>query len=253
MTQAAEEERMRRQSLTAATFVEIVDSLVEDFDVIELLTLLARRAVELSEASQAGFLLADESGHLRVMAVSNEHVELLELFQIQNDEGPCLDCFRTGEVVVSTDLRSDTMWQAFGAESVRAGFASVCAVPLRLRDVIIGCLNLFIVEPIGLSDDEVAVARALADAASIAIVQNQLTRQAALRESQLRHAFTSRIAVEQAKGMIAETAQVDMNAAFTRLRLYASDTHQGLTEVAASMVAGRLNIDEVARDRSATA
>ena len=201
-----------RNALTAVTFVEIVDTLVDDFDVIDVLTVLTSRSVELLAAAAAGILLADTTGQLRVMAASTEQVELLELFQIQNDEGPCLDCFNTGAVVVHDNLDAASPWPQFAAESVRAGFPSVCAVPLRLKAVILGCLNLFMSAPISLAAADVALAQALADVASIAIIQDQATREAAIREGQLQHALNSRIAIEQAKGMIAERGSVDMDA-----------------------------------------
>jgi GAF domain-containing protein len=240
---------LQRQASTASAFVEIVDTLVGDFDVIEVLTVLTSRCVELLEAAAAGILLVDTSGHLRVIGASTEAINLLELFQIQNDEGPCLDCFRSGDVIADADLGVASPWPRFAAESLEAGFLSVCAVPLRLKDMILGCLNLFMTEPIPLSDDEVAVAQALADVASIAIVQDQVTREAAIREGQLQHALTSRIAIEQAKGMIAERAKVDMDEAFRRLREFARNSNRGLTDVAEALVSGKLAIEALSRTR----
>jgi len=233
-----------RQARTSTTFVQLVDTLVDDFDVIDLLTLLSSRSVELLGAEQAGILLADSTGHLRVMAASSEQIALLELFQVQNDEGPCLDCFRTGQLITEPDLTKSRSWPRFSAESVRAGYPSVCAVPLRLRAHILGCLNLFLDRPIALSSDDLELAQALADVASIAIMQDQAARDAAVREGQLEHALQSRVIIEQAKGMIAEYAQIDMDEAFTRLRSFARHHNRHLTEVAQSLVAGRLPISE---------
>ena len=241
---------LKQQALTASTFVEIVDTLVTDFDVIEVLTLLSSRCVDLLEAAAAGILLADTEGHLRVIGASTEEIGLLELFQIQTDAGPCLDCFRSGEVVVEGNLASgQSRWPKFASESVRSGFPSVCAVPMRLNKQILGCLNLFMSEPVLLPETEVALAQALADVASIAIVQNQATRDAAIRESQLQHALNSRIAIEQAKGMIAERAGVDMDEAFGRLRALARNTNQRLTDVAEGLVAGTITMAAVAQMR----
>jgi GAF domain-containing protein len=245
MSDDPQQRALHRQALTATTFVEIVDTLVDDFDVIDVLTVLTSRSVELLEAAAAGILLADSGGHLRVIGASTEQVQLLELFQIQNDEGPCLDCFHTGKVVVNASLDATSPWPEFAAESVRAGFPAVCAVPLRLKDVTLGCLNLFMSEPVQLSDAEVALAQALADVASIAIVQDQATRQAAIREGHLQHALNSRIAIEQAKGMIAEHGGVDMDDAFARLRAFARNNNRGLTEVAESLVAGKVTVDAI--------
>lgn len=249
MVDDAELRALNRQALTATTFVEIVDTLVDDFDVIEVLTLLTSRSVELLQAAAAGILLADSDGQLRVIGASTEQVGLLELFQIQNDEGPCLDCFNAGAVVRSSSLDGVSPWPRFAVESVNAGFLSVCAVPLRLKDLILGCLNLFMSEPVGLSDAEIALAQALADVASIAIVQDQASRQAAIREGHLEHALTSRISIEQAKGMISEHGNIDMDEAFTRLRSYARNNNRGLTEVAESLVAGTLSVDSVSERR----
>jgi GAF domain-containing protein len=236
---------MNREVRTATALVEIVDTLVTDFDVIDVLTVLTARCVELLEAAAAGILLADDTARLRVIGASTEQIQLLELFQIQNDQGPCLDCFNSGTVVLNDDLVSDSPWPEFAAESVRAGFPSVCAVPLRLNDEILGCLNLFMSEPVPLSDADVAIAQALADVASIAIMQDQATR-ATIREGLL-HALNSRIAIEQAKGMIAEHDGIDMDDAFSRLRAYARNHHHRLTEVSEAVVAGSVTIDSLGR------
>jgi transcriptional regulator with GAF, ATPase, and Fis domain len=238
-----------RQALTAVTFVEIVDTLVGEFDVVEVLTQLTARCVELLEAAAAGILLADGDRQLRVIGASTEQINVLELFQLQNHEGPCLDCFGSGAVVQCADLRRSTSWPRFASESVDAGFPSVCAVPLRLKDDILGCLNLFMAEPVPLSTAEISLAQALADVASIAIVQDLATRRAALREGQLQHALDSRIAIEQAKGMIAEHGGVDMVEAFARLRAVARNTNRGLSDVASALVDGTIAVDAVSRGR----
>ena len=247
MSDNAEQRAVTRQALTATTFVEIVDTLVDNFDVIDVLTVLTSRCVELLEAAAAGILLADDTRQLRVIGASTEQVELLELFQIQNDEGPCLDCFHTGKVVSNANLALPSPWPQFSAESIRNGYPAVCAVPLRLRDMILGCLNLFIGEPIALTGAEVALAQALADVASIAMVQDQATRQAAIREGHLQHALISRVVIEQAKGMLAERGGIDMDEAFARLRTFARSNNRGLTEVAEALVAGATTIEEIFR------
>ncbi len=157
MSDDAHARSLNRNALTAVTFVEIVDTLVDDFDVIDVLTVLTSRSVELLEAAAAGILLADTAGHLRVMAASTEQIELLELFQIQNDEGPVPRLLHTpAPSSLDHDLGSPSPWPQFATESVAAGFPSVCAVPLRLRDVILGCLNLFMSHPCSLSAADVA-------------------------------------------------------------------------------------------------
>jgi GAF domain-containing protein len=238
-----------RQSLTATAFVDLVDTLVSGFDVIEVLTGLTARCVELLDCAAAGILFADGDGHLRVIGASSEQIRLLELLQVQDEKGPCLDSYTTGRVVINSDLRSNSAWPAFADQSVLAGFPSVCAIPLRLRDATLGCLNLFMSEPVALSDADVQLAQALADVASIAVVQDHATRAAVTRESQLQHALTSRTVIEQAKGMIAERAQVAMDRAFADLRTYARSSNRRLTEVAEALVAGTLSIAAITSKR----
>ena len=242
MTQDASPFGAARQAATADTFVELVGTLVDDFDVIDLFTVLTSRCVELLDAAAAGILLVDSDGHLRVMGASTDTIALLELFQVQNAEGPCLDCIRTGAPVVETDLRRTTTWPSFAAESLRAGFPSVCALPLRLKDVVLGCLNLFMSAPVALAPSDVRLAQALADVSSIALVQDRAVRDAAVRETQLQHALDSRIVIEQAKGMIAEASDVSMDEAFQRLRTYARAHSRGLTDLASAVVAGHVGI-----------
>jgi transcriptional regulator with GAF, ATPase, and Fis domain len=236
----------QHQGRTANTFVEIVGALVGDFDVIEVLTALASRAVELLDAAAAGVLLADADGRLRVIGASTEAIELLELFQIQNDEGPCLDCFSSGEIVLHSNLNTASPWPRFSKECTEAGFASVCAVPMRLQHRTIGCVNMFLRGDGGLTDADVALAQALADVATVVIIQDEASRDAAIREGHLSHALTSRIAIEQAKGMIAERFGVEMDEAFARLRSYSQNNNVGLTGFAEALVAGTANINDVA-------
>jgi GAF domain-containing protein len=243
VSESAAQRSLTRQALTATAFVELVGTLVGDFDVIDVLTGLTARCVELLGASAAGVLLADSDGTLRVIGASSEQINLLELFQVQNEQGPCLDAFLTGVVVINADMTAGSPWPTFAIESIAAGFPSVCAIPLRLKNVILGCLNLFMSEPVGLPDADVALAQSLADVASIAILQDQAMRDSATREVQLRHALQSRIAIEQAKGMIAEHSGLDMEAAFRRLRGHAHTANRGLTEVAEDIASGALSVD----------
>jgi len=234
-----------REARSSATFVQLVNTLVGDFDLIEVLTILTARSVDVLDASAAGILLADPQNRLRVMAASSEQIELLELFQVQNDEGPCLDSYQSGQVVAAEDLRRDDRWPAFAPECVAAGFPSVVAVPLRLETRRLGCLNLFMAEPTPRSDADHSLALAFADVATITIVQDEARRAAAIREATLQHALDSRIAIEQAKGMIAQSTGGDMDAAFAQLRSYARNNNRQLTQVAVSIVQGALPLDEV--------
>jgi transcriptional regulator with GAF, ATPase, and Fis domain len=238
-----------RQTLTATTFVDIVATLVGEFDVVDVLTAMTSHSVELLDAAAAGILLVDLDGRLRVIGASTEAIELLELFQIQGNEGPSLDCFRSGKVVLHSDSDIVTMWPLFGAECTKAGFSSVCAVPMRLKSHIIGCLNMFMADSRGLTDIDVGLAQALADVATIAIIQDQVTRDSAIREGHLQNALTSRIPIEQAKGMVAKGAHVNMDDAFARVRAHARDNNRSLTSVAEALVSGALAVEALAQCR----
>ncbi|MEO7837160.1 MAG: GAF and ANTAR domain-containing protein [Acidimicrobiales bacterium] len=237
---------MTREDLLARTFVQLADSLVDDFDIIELLSTLADRCVDLVDASAVGILLADADGHLRLMAASSEQARLLELFQLQNEQGPCLEAYSTGEPVVHNDLAVATeRWPRFAPEAIGASFKSVYALPLRLRTSVIGALNLFRSTAGAMPELDVSLAQALADVASIAILQDQAVRRSQIRAGELQHALDSRVVIEQAKGMLAERAGVDMHQAFGQLRSYARNNNRQLTAVAADIVGGVLAIDDL--------
>ncbi|HSM02906.1 MAG TPA: GAF and ANTAR domain-containing protein [Acidimicrobiia bacterium] len=237
--------RVAREDLLVRTFVELTDSLVDDFDIIDLLTALADGCVELELASAAGILLSDENGRLRVMAASSERTRLLELFQLQNDEGPCLEAYATGESVRDADLASALdRWPRFAPEAVAAGFRSVDALPLRLRAAPIGALNLFSASQGGMSEANRRIARAMGDVAAIAIIQSQMVQESETRARQLQHALDSRVAIEQAKGMVAERLAYDMDRAFGLIRSYARGHRRHLTEVATEIIAGTLSLEQ---------
>jgi len=235
-----------REELLADTFVQLADTLVDDFDIIELLTMLSGRCVELLDASATGILLADVHRSLHVVAASSEAVNLLELFQIQNEEGPCLDAFRTGKAVVHGNLGDASPWPAFGRKAIEAGLPSVHAFPMRVRDTVLGTLNLFMAEAGPLGDADVTVAQALAHAATIALLQDRAASDANRLSAQLQGALNSRVSIEQAKGAIAERADVGMDEAFARLRSYARDHNAKLTDVAEAVVSRTLPASQIA-------
>ncbi len=204
------------------------------------------RCIDLVPADAAGILLADTEGHLQVTAASDEQTRLLELFQLQNEEGPCLEAFSTGQPVLHTDLASATeLWPRFAPEATGAGYRTVHALPLRLRTTVIGTLNLFCCGPEPLGEADVRLAQALADVASIAILQDQAIRESKIETGQLRHALDSRVVIEQAKGMLSERAHVNMDEATRQLRAFARSNNHRLTEVAIQIVGGSLAIDDV--------
>jgi GAF domain-containing protein len=232
------------QQRLGRVFVELADTLVTDFDVVEFMTVLAHRSVELLGAREAGVVLADGRGVLRSVASSHESARLLDLFEIQNEEGPCLDCFRTGEQVRNHSLApSDDRWPSFAAEARRLGFTTVHALPMRLRGQVIGAVNVFGSDTRALTSSEIDVGQALADVATVGLLQERNLREARLLNEQLQGALNSRIVIEQAKGMLAERRNVEMDAAFESLRTYARNTNQKLSDVAHALVAGTLSAD----------
>jgi GAF domain-containing protein len=230
---------MPREATLARTLVELADTLVEDFDVVELLTLLTDRCVEVLDVGAAGLMLVAPDGELRVMASSSEAMRVLELFELQAREGPCLDCFASGAAVVNQDLvAANDRWPRFASEALAAGFHSVHALPMRLRGTVIGALNLFHNEPGQMRAADVVAAQALADVATIAVLQNRAVLEAQVVNEQLHHALNSRIVIEQAKGMVAERQGLDMEEAFARLRGYARDHNLRLIDVARDVITG---------------
>jgi GAF domain-containing protein len=222
----------------ARVFVEVSDTLVDDFDLIEFLQVLALRTAELASASVVGIVLADPYGQLQFMAASQEDARLLELFQLQNDEGPCLDAFRTVEPVVNTDLsQAGDRWPRFAPHATAAGYLTVHAFPLRLRAQAIGALNIFGTghEPI-LALDDIVVVQSLADMASIALLQERAIRRGEILTEQLQAALNSRVIIEQAKGALAQARGVSVDQAFELLRSYARSNNQRLSAVAYAVV-----------------
>jgi GAF domain-containing protein len=243
-----------REELLVGTFVEVADTLVNDFDVVDFLTTLTVRCVELFDTSEAGLMLVDRSGGLRIAASSSGAMNHLELFELQHHEGPCVDCFQSGEPVTCADLEAEIeRWPAFGPEALRSGFHSVHALPMRLRDTRIGSLNLLRHEPGPLDPEDLRAMQALADVATIGLLQQRAAEDAKVLADQLQHALNSRVIIEQAKGVLAQSLQVGMDEAFDLLRRYSRDRNRRLSEVAAAVVTGELSardVAEVARHRS---
>jgi len=223
--------------LLSDTFVDLADTMVADFDVIDFLHVLTDRSVRLLAASAAGVLLADPRGELRVAASSSGQAGLLELFQLQNDQGPCLDCFRTGQPVTAADLTASAQqWPRFAEAATQSGFRTVQALPMRLRDQVIGALNLFRTEPGPFDLAELRIGQALADVATIGLLHQQNVRRRETLAEQLQAALNSRVAIEQAKGKLAERLSIDMDQAFSMLRAHARSSSQRLTDVARAFV-----------------
>jgi len=217
----------------AEVLVEVADTLVDDFDLIEFLHTVTARAAELVDVATVGLLLADADGKLQFMAASDERTRLLELFQLQHRQGPCLDAFLTGTAVVNADLRGATpRWPVFAPHAARLGFRSLHAIPLRLRSRVIGAMNLFGNDAGRLDPDDVTIVQALADVATIGLLQEQAIHRAEILTEQLQGALNSRVVIEQAKGALARAHGVDVDVAFTLLRTHARNHNRKLVDVA---------------------
>jgi GAF domain-containing protein len=221
-------------------FVEVADTLVEEFDLIDFLHHVTTSAAEITDSSAVGLMLADPGGDLSFMASSTEDVRLLELFQIQHSEGPCLDAHRTGEEVADIRIsQSVQRWPVFGPRALELGFTTAHCFPLRLRDHVIGAMNVFRTDQQFLEHDERRILRALADVATIALMQERTIRRAEELTEQLQFALNSRVVIEQAKGAVARTLDIGVDEAFNLLRAYARRHRIGLTGLARSVVEDR--------------
>lgn len=232
-----------RDTLLADTFVELADTLVDDFDLLDFLHTLVERTVELVDADAGGIMLADQRGGLEVMAASSHAAELVELFELQQDEGPCLEAFRSGQAVAKADVAEMTAsWPTFTPMLIRAGFASAQAIPMRLRAEVIGALNVFRVGPGALDEDAAKLVRALADVATVGIVQQRVIRAQGELAEQLQEALNSRVLIEQAKGVLAERSGHSVDQAFTIMRSHARRTGTTLRSVAADVIGHGLRL-----------
>ena len=239
--------------LLSDTFVELTDTMVADFDVIDFLHVLTDRTAKLLDVAAVGLLLADPRGQLRVVAASSEAARLLELFQLQNDQGPCLDCFRTGQPVSAADLAAEGQrWPRFAAAARQSGFAAVQALPMRLRDQVIGALNLFRASAGAFDLSDVRVGQALADVATIGLLHERSLRRGDVLNEQLQTALNSRVVIEQAKGKLAERLGLDMEQAFSLLRDQARNRNLRLADLAQAFIDGTQSLPSQARSVART-
>lgn len=227
----------------ADIFVEVADTLVDEFDLIEFLHNLADHAAAVSGVSSVGLLLADQHGDLHHVAASSASAKHLELFQIQNSEGPCFDCFQSREPIVVADLHeADELWPAFAPHAVSVGVRSVHAFPMRLRDRVIGAMNIFGEEPRPIDPTDAKLVQAMTDVATIAILQERAISSAETLTEQLQGALNSRIVIEQAKGVISRDYGVDVDTAFATLRTYARRNHLRLADLSHDVVNGTVDL-----------
>ena len=235
-----------REAEVSRSFVALTSSLANGYDVVDLLDELTTDCARLLDVASAGLLLADGRGVLHVMAASSEQTRQLEVFQLQRADGPCLDCYRGGAPVAVPDLDAETgRWPRFVPAARSAGFRSVHALPMRLRDNVLGALGLFGTSVGPLNDEDLALGQALADVASVALVQDKAAADRTVINEQLQMALTSRVVLEQAKGIIAQLSGLDMTQAFAVLRGYARDKGLRLTDVAKAVVGRSLPAEKL--------
>lgn len=233
---------MPNQALLVRTLVELADNLVDDFDVLDLLSLLSDRCVAALDVTAAGVMLAGPSGVLQVAASSSEAMRTLELFQLQADQGPCVEAYLRGQAVVNVDLAAEgSRWPDFASRATAEGFHSAHSLPMRLRGRTLGALNLLHIDVGPVDETDIAAAQALADIATIAIVQHRIVADAQNLNNQLSGALNSRVVIEQAKGKIAQAGDTDMDQAFRWLRNHARTNNLRLSDLADQIATG--NID----------
>jgi GAF domain-containing protein len=236
-----------REASLAQTFVQITDTLVGDFDIADLFDRLTGACVDLLGAGTAGLVLADHRGELQLMASSSSAMRTLELFELNHREGPCLDAYAQHRQIFA-DLREPTatqMWPQFAARALDMGFTGVQALPMRLRENTIGALNVFHTETKRLSGHDTALAQALADVATIAILQRRALVTTEELAAQLQTALNDRIVIEQVKGFLAERGQLEIDAAFAVLRDFCRSSRLPLTQTAREVLAGQRDPDAV--------
>jgi transcriptional regulator with GAF, ATPase, and Fis domain len=241
---------MNTEQRLTRVFVELADTLVAEFDALDFLHTLTERSVELLHADAAGVILSDQHGHLHVVASTSNRAQVLELFELQSAEGPCLDCFNTGRAVANIDLAvANTRWPRFSAASIQAGYRSTHALPLRLRDQVIGAMNLFCLDQITLSDDDLALGQALADVATIGLLQERAVHQSELIAEQLQTALNSRVLIEQAKGVLHGRGGMRVDEAFRLIRNHSRRHNQLLRDVATAVIDGTLTPQQLRDER----
>ena len=232
----------------SATLVDLADTLVSDYDLLDYLDRLLDRSVEVLRADAGGVMLAPGGGvdELSLLACTDEDTRTLELLELQRQEGPCVDSHRLGVTVIEHDLSQSERWPQFTSVALARGFMAVYAFPMRLRDSNIGALNLFREEPGPVDAEDVRAAQALADMATIGILQHRAVQDARELAAQLQRALHSRVVIEQAKGILAERLGYDMEHAYQALRWYGRNTNRRIRAVAAAVVAGDLSAATVA-------
>lgn len=225
-------EQQTREQRVSAAFVTVADTLIDDYDMVDLLHTLVEVCADILATDAGGLMLADAAGHLQLVASTSESADLMEILQLDAGEGPCVDCFTTGKPVTVGDIDGDgARWPAFREAALGQGFRSVHATPLRLRGTVLGTMNLFSSTVGELNDADIAVAQALADVATIGIIQERSIRDSGILAEQLQRALQSRVLIEQAKGAVSQIASISPEDAFALLRKFARDNNLTLSIV----------------------
>ena len=235
---------MTREGQLVDAFATLADTLVADYDAVDLLQTLVENCRDLLDVTAAGILLADPDGNLEVVASTSEASRLVEVMQLSAQAGPCVDCFTSGTTVSVPDIReSPSKWSRFRDSAAEQGFESVFALPMRLRDNTIGALNLLRAETGELNERDVRAAQALADVATIGILHARSLSESDAVRDQLQRALNSRIVIEQAKGVLSQTNNMSTDEAFNLMRQYARSHGMLLSNVAENLVLRTLTID----------
>lgn len=234
-----------REARINAAFVTVADTLTSDYDMVDLLHILVQECVGILDMQAGGLMLVDGSGELHLMTSTSEAAGFVEVMQLNADAGPCIDCFHSGTAVSVKDIARAPGWPAFRSAAAGQGFQSVLATPMKLRGKIIGTMNLFGADPREVSSRDAAVAQALADVATIGILQERVIREGHLMEEQLHRALDSRILIEQAKGVIANELSITMDEAFGLLRKYARDGNLTIRSVSESVSDRTLGVEQM--------
>jgi GAF domain-containing protein len=224
------------------TLIHLADTLVDDFDLLDYLDVLLTHSSRVLGATAGGVMLADRDGELQVLASSDERTRLMELYELQRREGPCVEAHLRAQAVVEEDLTTSSRWPAFTPRALEAGFRAAFAYPLRLRGECIGALNLFRDEPGPIPATDHRVAQALAHMAAIGIVNQRALSRAHVVVEELQTALNSRVVLEQAKGIVAERTGADMGEAYQLVRWYARNHNLTIRSVAASIVTRELDV-----------
>jgi transcriptional regulator with GAF, ATPase, and Fis domain len=234
-----------RDTRLLQTFATLADTLVADYDVVDLLQNLVDTCQQLLDTTAAGILLADDSGELDVVASTSEEIRLVEVMQLSAEAGPCVESYRTGRVVSLNDIgEAPAAWDDFRRSALEHGFSSVHAIPLRLRETTIGTLNLLRDRVGPLDPDDLVAAKAFADVATIGILHERSLRESQVITEQLQFALNSRVVIEQAKGVVSHTRSVPVDEAFALIRAYARSHQLGIGTVAAQLVARTLHLPD---------